>query len=131
MAKVNNYPNLPWYYYSTYPKPVTKVVNRRQRIKDGASTKGSDIGFLDVGDVVLLDTSEYWDGWIRIMKVDGYNPAPSYLMTALSGKLPQDKELWIDVSGVSDIVEPEPLPEPTPAVVRKWKITATIEEIVE
>ena len=129
MAKVNNYPGLPWYYYVDYPQAIEKKVNRRQKVKDGASTKGKDIGFLDINDVVLVDQKEVWDGWIRVMKVSGSNPIPSELATALQNKPVADREVWIDVSALDVIpVEPDPIDPPIPTG-RTWRYVITIEEV--
>lgn len=127
MAKVNNYPGLPWYYYSNYPQPAKKIVNRKQKIKNGASTKGVDISVIEPGVVVWVDKKEVWDGWIRIMWVEGFNPIPVEWQKALEGKQPADREAWIDVSALAEIVV-EPDPQPTG---RKWTYKVTVEEVKE
>ena len=125
MAKTKYYE---WYWSSKQPQPQKVRVTRVQEVKDGASTKATRVlGELKVGDVLVIDLAEAWDGWKRIISKEGCYPVPQAWIDGQSDKPDEEKEGWLDQSAY---VAVDPTPEPEP-VKRKWVYRITVEEIEE
>ena len=118
----------PWYYSVKEPKPATMLVNRDQKVQDGASIKGKVIATIKKGSIVLVDTVENALGWTRVINQQGENPVPQTWINAQLDKPVEDREGWLDNTALTPIVDPQP---PTPTGKVKYIITATIEQVEE
>lgn len=94
-------------YWSTkQPEPKEKVMNRYNKVKNGAGVKGAVIGALGTGALLTVDESERDIGWIRIISVYDYDPVPKSWVEKMQDKPVQDWEWWVDETALSDLQAP-------------------------
>ena len=102
MAKIEYYP---LYWSAKQPVPLTKAVTRLQNVQNGPGIKGGKIGTVGIGAHLFVDWAEQDLGWVRIIKVVDYVPAPVPVawINAQVDEVPQEREWWVDKTALMDL----------------------------
>jgi len=114
-----------WAYFSPFVKvtPNTYITNSPRLLYFGSSGDKADYKFytVPVGTLITVDMEEVdsEQGYRRIFK---FTNLPEMVPAEVTASLvehyyraPEEWQIWIDWSGLSDYVEPEPVePEPEP-----------------